>query len=827
MVKKLLITLLSLAALKASGQQYILSGRIIDQQKKPIPFASIYISNSTYGTTTNETGFYQFRLSPGTYNVVYRFVGYKEQLLKVTITNHNEVRNLQMEDEKFVLQKVVMYRKRKHFVDTAADDIVARVIARRKFYLNEVKEYSSAVYFKGVQRMVSAPKAFMGRTVRSQLELDSTGRGILFQSESISTSDFQQPNKIKEIVSAAKSVGLNPNFSYNKASDLHINFYRDFFFVPGMSNHGFKSPFAKNAFKYYNYKLVGVDNENGHIIDKIELVPKHSHSSTFNGNIYVLEGDWRIYSVDLYLTNARNGLNFIDTIKISQQYIPIKDSVWMPVSVQYQFGGKVLGFKFDGYYNGIYNNYNLDPQFPDKYFNGEILHVDTAANTRNYAYWYQHRPVPLTREEEHDLFEKDSISNIKRSKAYLDSAQHSKNAFNVIPYIPFGHTSTYRYGRDSLYFYPFVNTLFYNTVEGLGANIQARYSHIINNKQYYDIIPDARYGIGNKMFTANINGDYFYDPFHNAKIFGGFGSGILDLNNVGTRSLYFNSLSTLLSEQNYVKYYKSEYVNGGFQRQIANGILWSASLTYADRIQLFNTSYYSLFTKTPHFTSNNPLMPDAPETDRSILFPENQALTFFTSFRIDFDQQYMTRPTGTVYLPSKYPEVTISYRKGINGILGSDVNYDFASINIAQTNIPVGMYGFSSFQITAGDYFNRGKLYFPDYYHFLGNQGTTFDPTYVGSYHFLPFYTYSTDHAFIEAHYQHDFSGALLNGITFFRKLKIDEIVGINYLSENNNHNYREFYFGLQRLIFRVDYGFAFEGNKKYMQGFRIFYGIK
>jgi hypothetical protein len=43
-----------------------------------------------------------------------------------------------------------------------------------------------------------------------------------------------------------------------------------------------------------------------------------------------------------------------------------------------------------------------------------------------------------------------------------------------------------------------------------------------------------------------------------------------------------------------------------------------------------------------------------------------------------------------------------------------------------------------------------------DYNHFLGNQGTTFDPTYIGSFHFLPFYTYSTNGAFFRSHYQHN-----------------------------------------------------------------------
>ena len=114
-----------------------------------------------------------------------------------------------------------------------------------------------------------------------------------------------------------------------------------------------------------------------------------------------------------------------------------------------------------------------------------------------------------------------------------------------------------------------------------------------------------------------------------------------------------------------------------------------------------------------------------------------------------------------------------------------------------------------------------------DYNHFLGNQGTTFDPTYVGSFHFLPFYTFSTDTRFIEAHYQHNFAGTLLKNIPFMRNLKLDEIIGANYLSEKANPNYSEFYVGVQRLIFRVDYGVSYEGNKRYLQGIRIFYGIR
>ena len=826
---KYLLIVFTLIALKASGQQYTLTGHITDQQNHAIGFASIYIKNSTYGTTSNESGAYQFRLSPGTYNVIYRFVGYKERIETVTITNHNQVLNIKMEDEVFGLKTVqVIGRKQRHVNDTAADDIMRQVIAKREYYLTEVPEYSCAVYVKGVQRLLGAPKALLGRTVREQLDLDSLGRGILYQSESLSDFSFQQPGRVKEVTISSKTVGLNPTFSYNKASDLQVNFYKNIFSIQGLSNHGFLSPVASNALDFYRYKLTGTTTENGRVIDKIQVIPRRGHTATFKGNIYILEGDWRIYSVDLFLTNSDNGLNFIDTLEVSQQYIPIRDSVWEPASVQYTFSGTVLGFKFGGYYNAIYNNYNLDPKFPNHYFTGEILRYDTASNTKPASYWSTKRPVPLTVQEARDYNEKDSIASIKRSKGYLDSMQHNNNRLLILPYLIFGHSSTYRNGNDSVYYYPFIQTFFYNTVEGYGLNLAAKYTHKINDFQSYDATPDVRYGFSNKMFTANINGDYYYDPFHNGKLFGGFGSDILDLNNVGTRSLYFNTLSTLISERNYVKYYKSEYGTLGFQREITNGVLWTVSMNYADRIQLYNTSYNHIETYSDRqFTSNNPLLPNAPADDHSVLFPENKALTFYTAFQFTFDQQYITRPTGTIYLPSKYPVVTASYRQGIDDVFSSDVKYNFASLNIAQANIPIGLIGYSSFQVTAGDFFNRSKLYFMDYYHFLGNQGTTFDPTYVGSFHFLPFYTFSTDNAFLEAHYQHNFSGTLLNNFAFLRRLKLDEIVGVNYLDEKGNQNYSEFYVGLQRLIFRIDYGVAYEGNKKYMQGIRIFYGIR
>ena len=822
-MKKHLFFLLALLASTAGfAQTYLLTGRITDTQSKPIGFVSIYIRNTTYGTTANENGRYQFKLSPGSYDVIYRYVGFVEQIEKITITDHDVDNSIQMKPEVFQLKQVIITAKRRG----SADSIMKQVIAKREYYLNQVKDYSCVVYVKGVQRLIKSPKKLLGINVARQLELDTNGRGIIYQSESLSEYSYSQPDKVKEVMIASKLAGQSAAFSYNRASDLNVNFYKNQMTINGLSSRAFVSPIASNAMSYYNYRLAGVSIENGRRIDKIEVIPQHEHDQVYRGVIYVEEGTWRLYSVDLVLTRQA-GINLVDSMKINQQYVPVRDSVWLPASVQYTYGGDVLGFKFAGYYAAVYNNYNISPNFKPGYFNGEVMRIDTTANHRDPLYWDKNRPVPLTALEARDYHRKDSIEVIESKKPFQDSLQHARNTFDPISYAVSGYGYTNRNTGTAIYVPPIYETVFYNTVEGWGVNLKAYFTQFYNNRKSLTVTPAIRYGFADKMFEANAHITYNFDPLHKGYWFGTFGSDVLDLNNAGTRTNVFNTLSTLLSSNNYVKYYRSDFGLLGYEHELSNGVLLNTSVSYANRKQLYNTSANHIFTSAARsFTSNNPLLPDAPETLNS-LFPENKALTFKASLTFTFDQEYTTRPDGRYFEPSKYPEVRVNYRKGINAF-GSAVNYDFASVDVFDTHITTGLLGYSAFKFTAGDFFNKKSIYFMDYQHFFGNQGTTFDPT-IGSFHFLPFYTYSTNSAFIEGHYEHNFTGILLNRVSFLRKLKLEEVIGANYLtgSGSTRQNYSEFYVGLQRFIFRIDYGVSFAGSHKLVNGIRIFYGIK
>ena len=207
------------------------------------------------------------------------------------------------------------------------------------------------------------------------------------------------------------------------------------------------------------------------------------------------------------------------------------------------------------------------------------------------------------------------------------------------------------------------------------------------------------------------------------------------------------------------------------------------------------------------------------------LFPNHTGFVMGGTLAYTIAQKYITRPDGRFYVESKYPRIEFTYRKGIPNVFSSDVNYDFISAEIFQKDLHFLLIGKSSFLIGAGKFLTTRKLYYPDWKHFRANRSFIFDAD-VRNFHFLDFYIFNTKSQYFEAHYQHNFGSFFINKIPLLRKLKLEEIVGMSYLTTPEKNNYKEFFFGFKRLNFRVDYGYAYDGNKKIQQGFKVSYGF-
>lgn len=797
------------------AQQFTITGTVKDNSGQPIPFASVYLKNTTSGTSANVDGKYSMNLKNGQYTLSFRAVGYKQQDNIINLSADQSL-NVTLTSESYTLENVNIRAN----AEDPAYAIIRKTIKQRKTHLNEIKEFSCDVYIKGVQRLRGAPKKFFGQDIQKVLELDTNRKGIIYLSESQSKFNFRRPNDVHEEMISSKVAGRNNAFSFNKASDLIINFYDNYLLENKLSARGFISPIADNALFYYKYKLLGETKENGELIHKIEVIPRRENDPVFRGIIYIIDGSWRIYNTDVYLTK-KSGINFIDTLNISQQFTKVKE-VYMPTAINFQFAGNVLGFKIAGYFVGIYSNYNIDPKFPKNFFNGEILKVTEMVNKKDSTYWTNNRPIPLTGDEKLNYVKKDSIAKLKESKKYLDSLEKDNNKFGIGKLLLRGHSVNDRYDKEYWSFDPVLRAIFYNTVEGFAVKYGVTYRKDFENRRSYSIRPELRYGFANQKLTGSLTGSYYYNPLKRASVGASFGNGIFDLNNLGSMTALGNTINSLLYEKNFSKFYEKSFININTTRELATGLQGSASVDYSRNKNLNNSSTFKFIdAKDREFTSNNPFSPNV-ETP---LFPTYNSLSATASLTYTIGQKYITRPDGKFYTESRFPRITVLYKKGFNNVLNSDVDYDFVKAEVYQDRISLGLLGYSSFLVGAGKFLNNAKMYYPDFKHFSGNISTIFPPN-IRKFQFLDFYQFSTNQQYFEAHLEHNFAGFFLNKVPLLRKARLEEFIGGGYLSSPEKRNYKEFYFGFQRLVLRASYGFAYDGARKLTQGFRIAYTL-
>ncbi|SDE06775.1 DUF5686 and carboxypeptidase regulatory-like domain-containing protein [Pedobacter soli] len=797
------------------AQQFSVTGTVKDTNGQPVPFASVYLKNTTTGTSANIDGKYSIKLKNGEQTLSFRAVGYKQQDHIINLSDDISL-NVTLTAESYTLENINIRAN----AEDPAYAIIRKAIKERKTHLNEVKSFSCDVYIKGVQRLKGAPKKFFGQDIQKVLELDTNRKGIIYLSESQSKFNFSRPNDIHEEMISSKVAGRNNAFSFNKASDLIINFYDNYLLENKLSARGFISPIADNALFYYKYKLLGESNENGELIHKIQVIPRRENDPVFRGIIYIIDNSWRIYNTDLFLTKNA-GINFIDTLNINQQFTKVKE-VYMPTSINFQFAGNVLGFKIAGYYVGVYSNYNIDPKFSKNFFSGEILKVTEMVNKKDSAYWANNRPIPLTEDEKINYIKKDSIAKLKESKKYLDSLEKDNNKFGIGKLLLRGHSINDRYDKEYWYFDPVLRAIFYNTVEGFAIKYGVTYRKTFENRRSYSIRPELRYGFANKKLTGSLTGSYYYNPLKSASVGASFGNGIFDLNNLGSMTALGNSINSLFYEKNFPKFYEKSFANINTTRELATGLQGSVSVDYSRNKSLTNNSNFKFIdAKDREFTSNNPFNP----AEEVPLFPTYNSFSATASLTYTIGQKYITRPDGKFYTESKYPKITVLYKKGFNNVLSSDIDYDFIKAEVFQERIGLGLLGYTSFLAGVGKFVNNKKMYYPDFKHFSGNISTIFPPN-IRKFQYLDFYQFSTNQQYFEAHLEHNFAGFFMNKIPLLRKAKLEEFIGGGYLSSPEKRNYKEFYFGLQRLVLRASYGFAYDGGRKLTQGFRISYGF-
>ncbi len=781
----------------AVAQQWRLTGSVRNPDGEAIPFATVYLQGTNIGTAANSEGEFLLRVPSGSHHLLVRAVGYQQTTQSLDMDEDQHV-NTVLSPASFRLEEVVVGN-----AEDPAYRVIRHAIQQRRKHLEEASPYTANVYIKGVQRLLQAPSSFLGIDIDNigrEIGLDSNRTGIVYLSESESTITVNPPDGFREEMRSSKISGNNRAFSFNRASDLQLNFYENNqTIVDGLSPRPFVSPIADNALAYYRYRHLGLMDAGGLSIHKIEVIPRRKGEPVYTGDLYIIEGSWRIYGIDLMLTKEAS-LNLLDTLAIKQDFVPISESQWQPAQVYFEFVGGVLGFRIGGYFAAVFSDYTLREP-PGRRSFREVLRIEEDVNEKDSTYWRTHRPLALTREEALDYRQKDSIRLRRESQAYLDSMDRVYNRFKPASFLLTGHRHRNRSQRTTVSFDGLANSLLYNTVEGLALDYTVRYSKQVDTirNRSFTVLGNARYGFANNRANGYAGVSV---PIHwgTLSVFGG--SQMADLNSRGSLPVMFNTINTWLFGRNYQKLYEQAFGRLEWHTTLPYNIRLSAGAHWENRRWLPNSTDYVLFDQYQHrITSNNPFTPD---TDAPP-FGEHQALRISMTLAYDFGTRYETYPHRRVYLPSKYPTLRLHYTKGIPNVLGSDVDYDLIRAELSKENIRLGVYGNFSFLLSGGSFLNEKRLFFPDLRHFNGTRTRITDQQ-LSSFLLLDYYIHSTAGRFAEAHVEYNMATMLTSKIPLLRRLRLQEILGGHYLHTPATGHYAELHGGLQWNNIRVMY---------------------
>lgn len=841
-----------------------IKGYVRNAAGEPLEFATIYISELGSGTVTNLEGYYEFRMLPGDYRVVFQHLGYESLTQRISIGQEMKELNIQLKAQAFDLETV-------EIIDGGEDPaytVMRKAIAKADFHRNQVDYYKAQVYIKGSGRLLNTPWVARRMLEKEGVKADST---TAFTSESVSLIEYERPNTFREKVISVYTQGDDNGSSPNA-------FIYGSFYEPDIAQA--VSPLSTKAFGYYRFEMAGYFNDRGYNVNKIKVTPRSRGDNVFSGYIYIIEDLWNIHSLDMEVYKL--GIRF----DINQVYAPIQEQVWLPVSHKFLVTGKIFGFGFDYRYLASLSDYDirinpdLDVDFQvidekidkelartvearqrdqkdlstieEKLSSGEELtrkdlrkmmreyekeeqdaqeepevvsntsyEVDSLATKRDSSYWAVIRPIPLTKAEVRGYEVQDSIivAEEEAKEAEADGIKTKKSnrnggLWNIL-------TGTHaKLGEGKVLHYDGLSNAGFNPVEGYWLATRFRYTQR-GKQNRFELGLTPRYGFSWDRLTWDSKADYYFGPDHSRnrlRLSGG--RKVTQYNEPRPVSELFNTVYALFGERNYVQIYEKEFLGTSWQKNWRETARGSINLEWAERRTLRNTTTQTwINSESRTYTDNVPFIIESPFVPPAT----EKAATIDLSFTYKPWQKYSIRNGNRSAIENSSPSFTLDYRQGIPDLNESVTDYQRVGLTYRHTIRP-GARGKIDLKLDMGLFLNNDVVGFADHRHFAGNQMifTTADP--VGAFRLLPYYTYSTRDRWVAAHAHYQFRRFLLTQIWEVQMTGARENFFVNYLNTPGSDHYTEVGYSIDNILrfLRVEAIAAFQDGKYVDLGIRI-----
>jgi len=828
-------------------------GRISNSSGEAISYASIYIPQLSSGTTSNLEGNYELKIPEGKYTIIFQYLGYQTVTKEITVVKVSQKIDITLSAQNYVIPEIEVLASK----EDPAYYIMRKAISMAPYYQKQVSKYSCKVYLKGTGIFEKIP--FL---LEKQMKKEGLKENVPFVIETISKIDFELPDKVNQQVLAMRSSGQQNNTSpmgmitnnlydadkYGVVSPVGktaLKMY-DFnlegvFEDQGRTINKIKvTPKTKGNNAFSGYIFIASNYWNIHSADlKLHItmtdVNVHQVYAEVNKNTWMpvsLDFDMSfsglglkikykyVASISEYKATLNPALDhtFLEKLKnqqLEEQQLISKineekslSSVKSKVKSPQQKKIAVLMQKPElNNRESIKLNKLIEKEIkrnspPEPLEIKSSMQVSQKQVNNDSAYWASQRPIPLTLKERNSFIKKDSFLRISVTPRYKDSVRDSRQKFKF-KHLVFG--KNYNYSVDSIKQYQFFTTpnlidpssFSFNTVDGLRMELPFSYYKSDSTGRSIRLNPNFAYAFVRNKLDATFSYSQRFAGLNNRWITASFGTTTEDYNRGSGMSTLTNEFYTLFMEENYKKFIRRDFLQFSISSDLFNGLNLHTTLEYEDNSALTNHSDFTFIDN-----QNKSFLPNIPEnkTVEPWQFSDHQSFTGRLLLEYTPHNRYRIQNNRKMYAGSKYPTFSLSYKGAFTSIFGSDARFDQVKLGIRQ-KIDYGFDNHFSYQLIAGKFLNNSKLYFEDFQH-INTQSTNFVfSSTENSFRLLPFYLFSTDSQFAEAHVNFQTYRLILKRLPLIKSSSISELIFLNYLTTPEIKNYVEAGYGFSNLF--------------------------
>ena len=754
---------------------------------EPLPFVSVYFDGSTIGAMTDDNGTFTLQNNQGYTKLAAASLGYDTKFIDLKPGKKNDNLEVLLKPTAFEISEVVVKPKREKYTrkDNPAVELIKKVIAHKNDNRIEAKpEYQTEVYEKLSLSLDNFnpnldKNKFLKKFKFIKNYLDTSefnGKPILTVSVRENLSDFyyrKSPKAEKTIVRAKRMQGIDKTLDGGGiTSNLEEIFKSINIFdnnIPILLNR-FVSPLSSTlATTYYHYYIMDTLDVGGDKCVDLAFVPANSESYGFTGRLYItLDGNYAVKKV-LLNTPANINLNWVDKLRIEQEFKQMPDSTWVLDQENTFVNFYVVKGTQQLYAHQLrnYDNYNFNVQNADSVF-GLLgaLHVLPEATAQPDTFWTHNRPIPL-KEKEDAL--KDLLGQLRKVPAF--NAIIKTAEILITGYIPTANDKKV----TKFDFGPMNTTFSANHLEGFRMRVGGMTTANLN--PYWFASGYLAYGTNDRKIKYNLKLTHSFtkkeyhegeNPVNNLSFIQEY-----DVYTPGQDFLFTSKDNIFVAWKVGEPVTKMQYIRKSvlqYEKEWLNGLTWKSwimnqnneaagTLQYIKRDESGNLYHIKDFTTS--------------EIGTQLRFaPGERAYNGRSGKESVFN------------LSKDAPVFKLSHQLGIKGVLGGDYNYNHTEIS-AEKRIWLSSFGHIDAQIKAGKVWD--KVPFPLLILPNTNQSITIQPE---AFHMMNALEFVTDQ-YVSFNATYYLKGWILNRIPGIKWLRLREVLSFNMiyggLTDKNN----------------------------------------